>query len=201
MGRKNNSQLIDLQKVANYAAFFNVNKMDIRGALLAEHSKTQTNKIVTWIGSNQQRFNELFRLFLNDEYRVVQRAAWPLSFAVIAHPQLIKMHFSKLIKNLEKPALHDAVKRNTLRLLQEIEIPKKQHGILLNHCFNYISSHTEKAAIKAFSLSILQNLAIQYPDIKQELITIIQNRWPYETPAFKSRARKIVKAFSPKKEV
>ena len=70
--------------------------MNLRNEILKEHSKAQCKKIETWIGNNQHRFDELFYLFLNDQYRVVQRAAWPLSYCVIHHPQLIKKHFAKL---------------------------------------------------------------------------------------------------------
>jgi hypothetical protein len=167
--------------------------MQLRETILAEHSKTNCNRIAKWVGSNQQRFDELFDLFLNDEYRVVQRAAWPLSYAVIAHPQLVQKHFGKLLKNLKKPGLHDAVKRNTVRLLQDITIPKKYQGEVMNICFDYIISPAEKPAIKAFSLTVLQNLAKQYPEIKPELKTIIEDRWDIESTAFKSRAKKIFK--------
>jgi hypothetical protein len=166
--------------------------MNLRETILAEHSKANCDRIVKWIGSNQQRFDELFNLFLNDEYRVVQRAAWPVSCVVIDYPVLIQKHFAKLLKNIKKPNIHDAVKRNTVRLLQDITIPKRFHGEVMNLCFNYIASPDEKVAVKAFSLTILDNLSRQYPEIKQELKTIIEDRWDYETAAFKSRARKIL---------
>jgi hypothetical protein len=57
----------------------------------------------------------------------------------------------------------------------------------------YISSPSEPAAVKAFSLSILQNLSKQYPEIKNEVKLIIEKRWPYETAAFHSRAKKFMK--------
>jgi hypothetical protein len=167
--------------------------MDLRKAILAEHSKAQTNKIFKWVGSNQKRFDELFHLFLNDEYRVVQRAAWPLSYCVIDNPQLIRKHFAKLVKNMKKPDLGDSVKRNTVRLLQHMEIPAKFHGDIMNSCFDYLIDPKEKVAVKAFSLSILDNLSKQYPEIRQELKTIIEDRWDSETPAFRSRAKKILK--------
>jgi hypothetical protein len=167
--------------------------MNLRETILEEHSKAQTNKIVKWIGNNQERFDLLFNLFLNDEYRVVQRAAWPLSNCVINHPKLIQKHFTKLIKNLHKPNLHDSVKRNTVRLLEHISIPRRLHGEIMNICFGYISDPQEKVAVKAFSLTVLQNLCRQYPEIRQELKTIIEDRWDYETAAFRSRAKKILK--------
>jgi len=167
--------------------------MDLRKTILAEHSKANCNRIVTWVGDSQKRFDELFNLFLNDEYRVVQRAAWPLSNIAIAHPDLLKKHFPKLIKNLHKPKLHPAVKRNTIRLLEQITIPQRLHGEVMSLCFDYINSPDEPVAIKAFSLTVLDNLSKQYPEIKQELKTIIEDRWDYESAAFRSRARKIMK--------
>lgn len=167
--------------------------MTLREQILKEHSKANCNAIVGWIGNSQAKFDELFDLFLNDEYRVVQRASWPLSNAVIAHPRFIQKHFSKLLRNLERPNLHEAVKRNTVRLLQYTAIPKKFQGKVMNLCFDYISTPDVAAAVKAFSLTILENLSNQYPEIKPELKTIIEDRWNYESAAFHSRARKILK--------
>lgn len=170
--------------------------MELRQQILQEHSKVNCNLIVQWVGNSQARFDELIHLFFNDEYIVVQRAAWPMSFCVIQHPSLINKHFGKLVKNLKKPGVHDAVKRNTVRLLQEVTIPEKYHGEIMDTCFTYISSPDEAAAVKAFSLTILENLSAIYPDIKPELKTIIEERWDYETAAFQSRARKILARFS-----
>lgn len=176
--------------------FYLLYYMNLRETILAEHSKAQATKIINWVGNNQQRFDELFSLFLNDEYRVVQRAAWPISYCVIAHPALIKKHFKKLLTNLSKPGIHGAVKRNTIRLLQDITIPPKYHGEIMSLCFDYIQSPDEEIAVKSFSLSVLEKMMKQYPDIGSELKMIIEDRWEYETAAFRSRARKILKKLS-----
>ncbi len=99
--------------------------MNLQEEILKEHFKDLCQKIVLWIDSSQERFDELFQLFLTGEYRVTQRAAWPLSYCVEAHPAFIKKNFTKLISNLQKSNLHDSVKRNTVRLLQYVDIPKK----------------------------------------------------------------------------
>jgi len=170
--------------------------MNLRATILKEHSRNTRDKIIKWVGNSQQRFDELFELFITDEDLVMQRAAWPVSYIIIAHPQLIQKHFDRLIKNLSKSKLHAAVKRNTVRLLQDIDIPQRFHGDIMNICFNYVASPEEPAAVKAFSLTILQNLSDQYPEIRNELKLIIDERWNYETAAFRSRARKILKEFS-----
>jgi radical SAM superfamily enzyme YgiQ (UPF0313 family) len=167
--------------------------LKIKDYLLAEHSKAQCTKIVNYIGNNQQLFDELFSFFISNEYRVVQRAAWPVSYCVIAHPNLINKHWKTLIQNLNKPNIHEAVKRNTLRFLQEVTIPEKYHGQLMDYCFTYVNTPTEPIAVKCFGLSVLHNLSKIYPDIKPELKTTIENILPYTSAGIKSRAKKILK--------
>ena len=53
--------------------------MNIREEILREHSKAQSLRKAHYIGEDKQRFEELMYLFLNDEYRVCQRAAWVVS--------------------------------------------------------------------------------------------------------------------------
>jgi hypothetical protein len=160
--------------------------------LAAEHSKPQCDRIVRWVGANPKRFGLLMDLFFNGEYRITQRAAWPMSYCAQKHPELVGPYFPALLAELTKKGKHDAVKRNIVRLFQAVEIPKKYHGKTMSICFGFIESNEIAVAIKAFSLSILGNLSANYPDILPELKVIIDQRWPYETAAFRSRAKKIL---------
>ncbi len=170
--------------------------MNLRETILSEHSKTNCDKIVAWVGSDKKRFNELVDLFLNDEYRVTQRAAWPLSYSAIAHPSLMKNNFERLLHNLRHPNLHDSIKRNTVRLLQQIDIPEKYEGEVMDLCFQYVESPTEAVAIKAFSLTILGKLAKKFPEILPEIKLLIEEQILHQSAAFKSRAKRLLKEFS-----
>lgn len=167
--------------------------MKLREEILKEHSKAQCTKIVNWVGSSQQRFDELFSLFLNDEYRVVQRSAWPVSYCVENHPELITKHWKKLLDNLKKPGLHNAVKRNSIRLMQDIALPEKYHGQIMDICFQFLEPPAEALAVKVFSMTVLANLARFYPEIKPELILLLEDQLPYQTAGFKSRAKQVLK--------
>jgi len=169
--------------------------MDLRETLLAEHSKANCVRIVNWIGSDQSRFDELFTLFCSNEYRVVQHAAWPISYSVIDHPDLIKKHFSKLVKLMQDPSAHSALRRNAMRLLQEIDIPKKHHGQVMDTAFRYIADPKEPVAVKAFSLTVLEKLAGGYPEIIPEIKLLIEENYERESAAFKSRAKKFLQKY------
>lgn len=166
--------------------------MNLKDMLLEEHSKQQCDRIVKFIGADKKRFAELMELFFAGEYRIAQRAAWPMSYVVQQHPTLILPYLDKMIRNLDKKGQHPAIVRNSVRILQGIGLPKKYHGKLMDTCFNFIESNDVPAAVKAFSLTVLDNLSKDYPEIRPELKLIIEERWEHETPAFHSRARKIL---------
>jgi hypothetical protein len=144
---------------------------------------------VQWVGKSQQRFDELFVLFLQGEYRITQRASWPVSYCVEAHPAFMKNNFESLLNNLQQPGLHDAIKRNTIRLLQYVDIPEKFQGKVMDICFAYVAAPAEAVAIKAFSLTVLGTLAKIYPEILPEIKLLVQEQLPHQTAAFKSRAK------------
>jgi hypothetical protein len=169
--------------------------MKLRDQILKEHSKINNERIVKWVGSSQERFDELFNLFLHDGPVVVQRAAWTVSCCAMDHPSLIKKHFGKLLKNLAKPNLHGSVKRNSIRLMQDIQIPKRHEGAVMDLCFRYISTPGEEVAVKAFSLTVLSNLSKHYPDIIPEIKLLIEENYERETAAFKVRAKHFLKKY------
>lgn len=167
--------------------------MDLLAAILKEHSKAQTARIVRYVGKDKKKFAELMKCFLDGEYRVAQRSGWPLSICIEKHPELIQPYFKKILDYLHKPGTHEAVTRNIVRILQYAEIPKRFHGRVMSACFEFVCTPGTPIAVKAFSLTVLEHLAEVYPEIKPELKVIIEERWDHETAAFRSRARKIMK--------
>ena len=131
-------------------------------------------------------------VFLNGPYRVTQRSGWPLSYCVEHHPELIKPHIRKIILNLNAPGLHHATKRNTLRLLQFIEIPKSMLGIVADVSFRFLCDPKEPIAVKVFSMAILSKMSQHQPEIGRELKLIVEDQLPFAGPAFSSRARKVM---------
>ena len=172
--------------------------INIHQLLREEHSKKQTYRIVSYVGMDNTRFAVLIELFFKGEYRITQRAAWPLSYCVRAHPELIRPYFKRLLDNLARKDIHVAVVRNTVRLLQDVDIPRRYHGRVMSTCFDFVQSPETPIAVKVFSLTILAGLVADYPDIRGELKLIIEEQWDQATPAFRSRARAALKTMERK---
>lgn len=170
--------------------------MNIRDEIEREHSKENALRIASYAVQSKQYFKELMDCYTDSDYRISQRAAWSVSWAAKNKPAMIEPYMGVLVKRLQEPGVHPAVIRNAVRILEDISIPEKFHGDVMNSCFTFIETPATPAAIKAFSLTVLFNLSKQYPEIKPELKLIIEERWDTETAAFRSRGRKILKGIS-----
>ncbi len=168
--------------------------MIIREAILEEHSKVNALRIAQYACSSSKRFKELMDCYLDPEYRVAQRASWSVSWAARTKPAMIQPYIGVLVAALQKTEVHPAVIRNAVGVLEMVDITEKYHADVMNACFGFIENIQTPAAIKAFSLTTLFNLSKTYPDIRHELKLIIEERWDDETPAFRARGKKILKA-------
>ena len=168
--------------------------MNIREELLKYQiqSKEQVLRIAEFAASSEENFTELMDCFLSSNVKLAQRAAWSVSWAAIKNPVIVRPHVGVLVNQLTKTDIHNAVIRNSIRILQDLEIPAAFHGELLSACFDFIQKRNTPIAIKAFSLNVLFNLSKIYPEIRNELRMIILQNIDYETAAFKSRAKKIL---------
>ncbi|PQA59455.1 hypothetical protein C5O19_07340 [Siphonobacter curvatus] len=169
------------------------NAMHWPETLLQPYSSAHLQQLVEYIGQNPARFAELFTHFHSSEYRIAQRASRVVDAVVERHPALLIPHLETFFRVLSRTDVHPAVRRNSVRMLQFIAIPEAYHGIVVACCFECLNNPTEPAAIKAFSLTVLHRMVQQYSELTTELQTIIEDRLPYESPAFRSRAVKILR--------
>ena len=167
--------------------------MDLRKVIANEYSKRQVNQIVKYVGKDARRFKKLVQIYLEGPYRITQRTAWPLSYCVENQPELIIPHLKKMLDQLQKPDVMDAVKRNTMRLLQFVEVPEKYHGRIIDTAFRYLHNKKEPVAVKVFSMTVLSMLTKGEPELQKELRMMLEDQLPYAKPGFIARAKKTLK--------
>lgn len=168
--------------------------MNIRAQLLVEHSKKNTDAIRSYIGQERNLVKELFDCFFSDETRVSQRAAMVISAVFDHDPHLVLPYTEELIENLLNNSQHVAIKRNTIRILQFMELPESQTSAVFNHCLENIISVKEPIAVKAFSMTVLLNICKKYPELKQEVIPILELELERnESAGVLNRGKKVLK--------
>jgi len=160
----------------------------IKNTLYKEH----VSVIVDYIGNDADKFSKLMELFFSSDNRLSQRSAWVMSHCVDKNTDLILPYIKKLVKNLYVTD-EDAIKRNTFRILQLIDIPKPLWGEVLEKCFEYLESNNEAIAIRVFSMTVAYNISNHIPEIKPELKALIKEIIMYGSAGLKSRGNKVLK--------
>ena len=164
--------------------------MDLREEALREHSKRQVKKMAAWIGNNEDRFRQFLLLFLYDEYRVVQRISWVLSEIAESHPKLVEKNMGRIIKRLDDPDIHTAAKRNVIRVLQFLNIPKKYHARVFDHCLKFMGDPKKTIAVRVFSMTVAAKIAELYPELAKEVIECINVSMKSSSAGLCSRSKK-----------
>ncbi len=167
--------------------------MDLRAEISQEHSKQQTEHIAAWIGGDKKRLAKLMDIFFGDDRELYRRAGWILCYVNDDHPELMQPYLAAMVRKMNEPGMHVAVKRHVIRMLQTQQIPESLQGEVMTVCFDFLADPKETVAVRCFSMSVLDNLSKDYPEIRQELVAILQDQMEQETTAgFRSRAKKIL---------
>lgn len=168
--------------------------MDLYYILSTDRSKAAKDRIVSDVQDDPEKFAKLFFLFRNGGGQISQRASWAVSYCAEKHPELIYPYCQEMVNYLGTPGIHDSIKRNILRIFQDIAIPVGLEESLLGLCFSYLLDKKEAVAIRVFAMQVLANLSEKYPEIRNESKVLIEDELPYAKPAFVSRGRKILKS-------
>jgi hypothetical protein len=168
--------------------------MNLRQSLPERYSKEDFKEIIDLINGSPELFAELIEIFFDGNTRNNQYATSVMIHCIDEWNYLLLPYLEKLILNLQNDGLHDAIKRNTVRVLQDVEIPEKLHGTVADICFKYLQNPSEAIAIKVFSMTIIHNLTKDYPELKEELKFILEEQMPFQSAGFWSRAGKILRS-------
>jgi len=171
---------------------FRRHQVNIRDALLEVHSKAQAEKICKYVGDDPERFAELMKHLMGHVYRLSQRAAWPISYCIERHPELIEPYWGKLAHQLEREDAHVAVRRNVARLLQFVEIPKRFRGRIFDACYNLLNDPDQPVAVRCFSMTVAANIAKGSAELMSELRMVVTKHPQLATAGFRSRSRRVL---------
>lgn len=167
--------------------------MDLREDIRKNRSKEHMQRMAAWVGTDADRFAAFMHIFLNDEPKMTERAAWLFSTITDKNRQLALPYLRAVYNRMMQPEMHVAVKRAVLGCLQHVPIPEELEADLMNTTFDWLADPKETVAVRCHSMTILHNLSKRYPELRQELIAIIEDELEHQpTPGFVSRAKQVL---------
>ncbi len=165
--------------------------MDFRSLLTRFPSGLEKELYIKAVGDSKEKFRSLLDLVIHDPDPVSWRAAWILDGSDEARPGLADSHISAIVQSLPELQSEGAL-RSLLRLLCRHRIPEKDQGSLIDCCFSYLISELYPVAVKVHAMQIIYNHVLIYPELKEELITVIEDQIVNNSVGFKSRGKRIM---------
>lgn len=167
----------------------------IQTLLESGHNKELRNEIILYVGSSKKKMADLMYFFFHEKWRYGQRASWAIGEIGKKQPKLIRPYLEKMVASLDQPS-HDAIKRNTIRIFEDIDIPEEIEGELYDSCMAFIIDTKVATAIRCFSITVCGKVADKYPELRAELVEVAKEYMPHGTAGFKFRCGKLIKRFS-----
>ena len=167
--------------------------MNLRKELLSKNSVEHVTGLARSVIDDQRAIAALVTMMLSNEHRTGQRAAHVLSKCADLNPKALEPYMDQVIHHLCHQELGVAAKRNSLRILQFMDIPENHWGSMADLCFNILLSSEEPIAVKVFAMTNLHHICEHLPELQHELRIILEDQLPYGSAGFRSRASKILK--------
>lgn len=161
--------------------------------LLSIPSSAEKEIYIKEVGGSPEHFNTLLDLALNEKDPLAWRAAWILDGSDEQHPGLASGSVRRITRELPRVQSTGTL-RSLLRLLCRYNIQEEDQGMLIDLCFKYMTSELYPVAVKVHAMQIIYRHVLIYPELKEELVTVIQDQVDNNSVGFRSRGNRIIKA-------
>lgn len=166
--------------------------MDFRSLLTDFPRGVERDLLIGEVIKSDSHFNRLLNLALHEKDPVAWRACWILDGSDEKRPGLARKYISSIVQGL--PGLESkGTLRSLLRLLTRYDIPEEEQGLLIDLCFNYLISEQYPVAVKAHAMQIIYHHVLLYPELKDELIAVIEDQAENNSAGFKARGSILIK--------
>jgi len=144
------------------------------------------------VSKDEKLFNQLFQFVFSGERRVAWRSCWIIDTASEETPVLLADKLTEIITGMISTG-DGSLKRHFTRMLCRYQIPEEYLGAVVNRCFDLLAPQ-EPVAVRVYAMQLLFNIAHQMPDLKGELISVIEHLTEEGgTAGFNNRAAKLLR--------
>jgi hypothetical protein len=172
----------------------NPNQINDYTGKLVDSSRLLADILVSDIGNDLLKFDEMLRIAFRDEYPVSMRAARVISLVAERNRELIDPYIPIITDMIIKCRV-DGVKRSFLKILAETpaQFDEKTIGKITDMAFKWIDDPKQAIAVRYYCIDILLKISSDYPEIGMELSEILKNMIVDTSSGLKSKSRKVLK--------
>ncbi len=167
--------------------------MDIKQQLLTDRSKQNISRLANYIGKDKKRCAILWKLIRYGEAPLPQRGAWLFETCVPKHPELALPYLKEMLSYMQQD-VPDGVRRSFSKVFSVVEIPEDISGEIYDLCLNWIIQEKTSIAVKAHCMETAKNIALPYPELREEVALVIRDQMEYsESAGVQARGKRLLK--------
>lgn len=166
--------------------------MQVIVEMLKDASVRTVKKIVKMAEDDPALIKELINLTFQNKGSVSLRAIWTLTHCQDSLPELLQPYLITLIEACPSFS-HAGMRRSALKIISAENIPEDYQVFMFDHCIQWLISKKESIAVKAYAMDILTNMAMQEPDLKNEVAMVILDILPHGSKGIQAKGRKMLR--------
>ncbi len=139
-------------------------------------------------------FNELFQSIKNEDERIAYNASWAAGNLLQKYNNYNLDNYLPILIVTASNTSKGGLKRNIFKIIQHVRIPIDYQYDCADLAMNSLLNPKEDIAVRAFALSILENLIPSIPELIDEVFFIIEKEKLFATPVFVVRSIRYEKA-------
>jgi len=161
----------------------------LRQLLEEEHSKKQKDLITKEILDGNIPVKDIVDVVKSNDGIYAQRGAYVITGLHDDNIEHLKPYLNDLWEAIQ-PKSHQAIPRAVYRYLASVDLPEELEGEVFEVGTKTFMSKKTAVAIKAHIMIILTNVALKYPELKDEVVFLIKEQLPGCSAGYKSTARR-----------
>jgi len=158
---------IDLTKEFNNLKYFSLKKVK----LALKQIEHQPQLIV-----------DTRKMMFNKDPQKSMRASWLMLHASFFYASLVRKEIPYILKFLSQKDIHTGAIRNSIRILQELDIPQKHCAKAFDICISRSKNAAMPHAVRAFSINVLTLICKKYPDLSPEVLLVLNELESFPQP-------------------
>lgn len=150
---------------------------------------------VSLIESGEISVFDVFHIVISNNEPESFYACWILNHYIDTHNFALENYLNEaveLLPNIKRSGLLRLVLRLFV-ITPNWKIEKL--GLLLDFCINILSDMTIPVGVKTHAMSIIDRIAESEPEIRDEVLLVVEEIYPYLSTGGKNKAGKIIKKY------
>lgn len=158
----------------------------LKEQLLSEMSRRNIDLVTKYIEDNPEQLKDIVELVMGHADVIAFRASWVLEKLTERKNVNVNPIIPQIVSILNEIPL-SGTRRTIAKVLMMVDIEEEEEGYVLEFCMNMLESPKEPVAVKANCMTIVFALIPKYPELKDEVLAVIEDQIPHHSIGFKSR--------------